>query len=162
MTEPGYYQSHAVQVVVACRNEEEMEHEAMNLQNLMEQFYSEKVGFPFQTQIVPAPRLQMFEKKKLAFVMKGTDKSPSKMIGTLSTVGDYVSKRLLCCYFDDKKRSQFLHLVTARFFDITHFLRSSSPKLISHADILARMAPSPQVFRPEQNAETEDQPQQRS
>jgi len=39
--EPGYYQSHAVQVVVACRNEEEMEQEAQNLQALMESFYSE-------------------------------------------------------------------------------------------------------------------------
>lgn len=152
-TEPGYYQSHAVQVVVACRNEEEMEQEAQNLQTLMESFYAEKVGFPFQTQIVPAHRLQMFEKKKLAFVMNQTEKSPSKMIGTLSTVGDYISKRLLCCYFDEQKRSQFLHLVTARFFDITHFLRSSSPKLISHADILAKVSPPPQIFRP-----TEEQP----
>ncbi|CAL8114122.1 unnamed protein product [Orchesella dallaii] len=157
-TKPGFYQSHVVQAFVACRNEEEMEKEFHNLQNLMESFYSEKVGFTFQTQIVPAPRLQMYERKKLAFVMNKTDKSASKMIGTLSTVGDYVSKRLLCCYFDEKKKTQFLHLISAKFFDITHFLRSPSPKLITHSDILAKGKPSPEMLTFE-NDESQNQRQ---
>lgn len=132
---------------MACRNEEEMEKEALNLQTVMEAFYSEKVGFTFQTQIVPAPRLQMYEKKKLAFVMNETGNSPRKVIGTLSTVGDYVSKRLLCCYFNDKKRSNFLHLITAKFFDITHFLRSPNPKLISHNEIFNQAPPPPDSLK---------------
>jgi hypothetical protein len=119
-----------------------MEKEFAKLQELMESFYSTKVGIPFQTQVVPASRLKMYERKKLAFVMKKTDKSPSKMVGTLSTVGDYVSKRLLCCYFDDKKETQFLHLISAKFFDITHFLRSAVPTKVSHTDpkVLAAVA----------------------
>jgi len=143
---PGFYQSHAVQVLVACRNEEEMEKEVLHLQSIMESFYSEKVGFPFQTQVVPAHRLSMFEQKKLAFVQKATDNSHSKMIGTLSTIGDYISKRLLCCYFDEKKNAQFLHLVSAKFFDITHFLRGPTPKVVSHEDVLAKEKIKPDVL----------------
>lgn len=147
ITEPGFYQSHGVQVLVACKSETELEEEAQRLQNVMESFYSNKVGFAFQTQLVPAPRLQMYEKKKLAFVTKETENSPSKVIGTISTVGDYVSKRLLCCYFDSKKKVQFLHLLTAKFFDITHFLRSSNPKLLTHADLLSSLhQPKPEML----------------
>lgn len=124
-----------------------MEQEARNLQSLMESFYSEKVGFSFQTQLVPATRLNLYEQKKLGFVMKGADSnSPGKMIGTLSTIGDYVSKRLLCCYFDENKKPQFLHLLSAKFFDITHFLRSSNPKVVTHTDILTKEKPHPNVL----------------
>jgi len=107
-----------------------MEQEFEKLKSLMESFYSTKVGFPFQTQIVPACRLQSYEQKKLAFVMNKSQNCPSKMIGTLSSIGDFVSKRLLCCYFDEQeKQSKFLHLISAQFFDITHFLRPPAPKL---------------------------------
>lgn len=129
---PGSYQSHNVQAFVACRNADEMEQEFNRLRDLMESFYSTQVGFAFQTQLVPASRLKLYEKKKLAFVMNKTDKTPNKMVGTLSTIGDYVSKRLLCCYFDEKKQPQFLHLVSAQFFDITHFLRTSPPTKVDH------------------------------
>lgn len=121
-----------MQVLVACKSEQEMEEEFEKLRNTMEAFYSSEVGFAFQSQLVPAPRLKLYEKKKIAFVMNKTDQTPSKMVGTLSSVGDYVSKRLLCCYADEKKRTHFLHLISAQFFNITHFLRNTTPVKVDH------------------------------
>jgi len=116
-------QSSAVQVFIACKSEEEQEEEYMKLAAFMEKFYSHTIGLSFQTRLLSAAKLRTYEKKKLAFILN----EPQKMIGHLTTVGDYVSKRLLCCYSDQYRVPRFLHMITGQFFDLTGFLRPDLP-----------------------------------
>lgn len=118
----GLRQNTAVQVFVACANEEQQDEEFLKLAHLMEQFYSEVLGVAAQCRLLAAPQLRSYEKKKIAFLSTDTNKT----LGDLTTVGDYVSKRLLCCY-NDKRIPKFLHLITGQFFNITDFLRPMLP-----------------------------------
>jgi len=116
---PGTIQTSAVQAFVACRDEKEQEEEFVQMAELMENFYSKNIGLTFQSRRLPAPALKKYEQKKISFVEDNSE----KVIGDISTVGDYVSKRLLCCYTDTDRSPKFLNMVTGQFFNISNFLR---------------------------------------
>ncbi|CAG7723815.1 unnamed protein product [Allacma fusca] len=114
------YQRSAVQVFIACKNEQEMEQEFENLSNLTGNFLSRHIGTPFVMEQVGAPNLQNYERKQVAFLTEGS----SKTISSVSAIGDHVSKRLLCCYAGNStKQAKFMHLVTGRFLNLTDFIR---------------------------------------
>jgi len=141
---PRTIQKSNVQAFVACRDAKEQEHEFLRLTELMEKFYAEELGLTFETNLLSAQQLQRYEKKKVSCVTT----SESKVVGDLATVGDYVSKRLLCCYIDPERSPKFLHLITGRFLNITDYLRPPSPPIQPEAAVdpdvpKALLQPSP-------------------
>jgi len=121
---PGTIQNSNVQAFIACRDAAEQEEEFLRLTDLMEKFYTDTIGVHIESNLLPAKDLRTYEKKKISFVTR----DESKVIGDLATVGDYVSKRLLCCYIDPERAPKFLHLITGRFLKITDYLRPLPPQ----------------------------------
>lgn len=120
----GTMQQANVQAFIACRDQKEEEAEYHRLTEIMEKFYAFDIGVCIRTILLAAPELRTYEQQKLVFMTS----DDGNVIGDLATVGDYVSKRLLCCYIDPKRAPRFMHMVTGQFLNITDFLRPQTEK----------------------------------
>lgn len=112
-------QSTAVQAFLAGTNEQIQEKFDETLQLIRKVF--ESIGIHFRVVCVPANQLHVAESHKVRIELYSPHQKQYIEVANLSNYTDYISKRLLFCY-DENKIHQFPHILGATICNVTKLL----------------------------------------
>ncbi|XP_068623367.1 serine--tRNA synthetase-like protein Slimp [Battus philenor] len=113
-------QSSVVSMFIATREAEECNAVLAEILEIVKKLYS-KLGYPFQLTVVPADRLQMWESLKIIIQMYSTSMKSYVEIANISVSGDFISKRLMFTYTEDKQ-SKFPHVISGTILNVPKLL----------------------------------------
>ncbi|XP_059049696.1 serine--tRNA synthetase-like protein Slimp [Achroia grisella] len=113
-------QSSVVEIFCATKNEKDLDTLLDDLIEILKSTYSE-LGYHFRLSLMPADKLHTWESLRLIFEMYSTSLQTYVEIGNISVIGDYVSKRLMFTYVENKE-SHFPHILSGTIFNVPKFL----------------------------------------
>ncbi|KAM3964065.1 seryl-tRNA synthetase-like insect mitochondrial protein [Aphomia sociella] len=113
-------QSSVVEIFCATRNENELDGLLNELIDVLKSAYS-VLGYHFRISIVSADKLRVWESLRVIVEMYSTSQRSYVEIGNVAVIGDYISKRLLLTYLENKE-SHFPHILSGTILNVPKFL----------------------------------------
>lgn len=113
-------QSSVVEIFCATRNEKDLSVLLDDLIEILKSAYSQ-LGYHFRLSIVTADKLHTWESLRLIIEMYSTSQQTYVEIGNISVSEDYISKRLMLTYVENKE-SHFPHILSGTVLNVPKFL----------------------------------------
>lgn len=113
-------QSSVVEIFIATKNGEELDMMLDNVINITKDLYTQ-LGYHFRLSLVPANQLNMWEALRLSIEMYSSSLKDYIEVGNVSVSGDFISKRLMFTYTDEKQ-SKFPHILSGTILNVPKFL----------------------------------------
>lgn len=113
-------QSSAVQIFVVAKNNLELNQILGDVIDMTKNIYNH-LGYHYRLSFVPANRLNVWESLRLAIEMYSSSLKSYVEVGNISLSGDYMSKRLMLTYTEEKQ-SQFPHLLSGTILNVPKLL----------------------------------------
>ncbi|XP_022115095.2 serine--tRNA synthetase-like protein Slimp [Pieris rapae] len=113
-------QSSAVQIFEVARDNNELDELLQETLCMAKTLFNE-LGYHYRLSYVAADKLHVWESLRVAIEMYSTSQKKYIEIGHLSLIGDFMSKRLLFTYTDNKE-AKFPHILSGTILNIPKFL----------------------------------------
>lgn len=113
-------QSSVISMFIVSRNDKECDTILEETIEMIKNIYS-KIGYPYRLSIVSAENLQMWESLRVSIEMYSTSLKSYIEIGNISVSGDFISKRLMFTY-TDQKQSKYPHIISGTILNVPMFL----------------------------------------
>lgn len=113
-------QSSAVQLFKVMRDENEQQSALNEIIKVVKEFYMD-LGIHFRLNIIPAHKLLMWESLRVSVEMFSTSLGEYIEVGNISVSGDFLSKRFLFTYIENKQ-SQYPHIISGTILNVPKLL----------------------------------------
>ncbi|CAG9791560.1 unnamed protein product [Diatraea saccharalis] len=113
-------QSSVVELFSATRTAQEMEELFSEMIQLLKLSYSQ-LGYHFQMSFLSADKLNTWESSRVIVEMYSTSLDSYVEIANISLSGDFISKRLMFTYVDNKQ-TQFPHIISGTMLNVPKLL----------------------------------------
>lgn len=113
-------QSSVVEIFGVTKSNNDLDKLLNELTNILKTAYT-KLGYHFRLVNIPAERLQMWESLRLAVEMYSTSLGCYIEVGNISLSGDFISKRLMLTYVEDKV-NKYPYILSGTMLNIPKFL----------------------------------------
>lgn len=113
-------QSSVVEVFGVTKTSNDLDIMLDEITNILKTAYT-NLGYHFRLVTVPAEKLQMWESLKVAVEMYSTSLGCYVEVGNISLSGDFISKRLLLTYVQDKV-NKFPYILSGTLLNVPRFL----------------------------------------
>ncbi|XP_023946042.2 serine--tRNA synthetase-like protein Slimp [Bicyclus anynana] len=95
-------QSSVVEIFISTRNSAELDEMLENVIDVTKELYTQ-LGYHFRLSLIPADKLKMWESLRLAIEMYSSSQKGYVEVGNISLSGDFISKRLMFTYTEEKQ-----------------------------------------------------------
>ncbi|XP_026727726.1 serine--tRNA synthetase-like protein Slimp [Trichoplusia ni] len=113
-------QSSVIEFFGAAKTADDVDKILEDLTGILKDAYG-KLGFHFRLVLIPAEKLHMWESLRLAVQMYSTSLKDYIEVANVSISGDFISKRLMFMYVEDKQ-NKFPHLISGTLLNVPKFL----------------------------------------
>ncbi|XP_046963927.1 serine--tRNA synthetase-like protein Slimp [Vanessa cardui] len=113
-------QSSVVQIFNATRNETELDGTLNNIIDLIKKLYT-PLGYHYRLSYVAANQLKTWESLRLTIEMYSSSQKNYMEVGNISLSGDFISKRLMFTYTEEKQ-SKFPHILSGTILNVPKLL----------------------------------------
>ncbi|KPI98821.1 Seryl-tRNA synthetase [Papilio xuthus] len=113
-------QSSVISMFIATKNVKECDIILDETIEVIKNIYS-NIGYPYRLSIVTAEKLQMWESLRVSIEMYSSSLKSYIEIGNISVSGDFISKRLMFTYTDEKQ-SKYPHIISGTILNVPMFL----------------------------------------
>lgn len=113
-------QSSAVQIFVVTKNYTELDDMLNNVIEMIKNVYDE-LGYHYRLAFIQANKLKTWESLRLVIEMYSSSLKTYVEVGNLSLSGDFISKRLMLTY-SEEKQSKFPHILSGTILNVPRLL----------------------------------------
>ncbi|CAG4932335.1 unnamed protein product [Colias eurytheme] len=113
-------QSSVVQMFIATKDNSDVDAQLSNVIEIIKNLYS-KLDYHYRLVYVSADKLHSWEALRVSIEMYSTSLSEYIEVGSVSLSGDYISKRLMFMYTDNKQ-NKFPHILSGTILNVPKFL----------------------------------------
>ncbi|XP_045771288.1 serine--tRNA synthetase-like protein Slimp [Maniola jurtina] len=113
-------QSSVVEMFIATKSSTELYEVFDQVINITRDLYTQ-LGYHFRLSLVPANELNMWESLRLAIEMYSSSHKGYVEVGNISLSGDFISKRLMFTYTEEKQ-TKFPHILSGTILNVPKFL----------------------------------------
>ncbi|XP_072934465.1 serine--tRNA synthetase-like protein Slimp [Epargyreus clarus] len=113
-------QASVIQIFEVTKSADDLENLLQEVSEVVKKCYKD-LGYHFRLSILPADKLYMWESLRVAIEMYSTSLNSYVEVGNISVSGDFISKRLMYTYTEDKE-SRFPHILSGTLLNVPKFL----------------------------------------